>query len=93
MSERSRAPHIPHYPYYVARNLTLVIEDDLLLEVRKIALERGTTVNRMAREYLATLVDRESRVRKARSNLNKAFQRGIVEVGDRTWPRENLHER
>ena len=75
------------------RNLTLAIEDELLLEARKIALERRTTVNRMVREYLATLVDRESRVRKARSNLNKAFQRGIVEVGQRTWRREDLHER
>jgi Family of unknown function (DUF6364) len=77
----------------VIRNLTLAIEDDLLLEARKIALERRTTVNQMVREYLATLVDRESRVRKARSNLQKAFKRGIVEVGDRTWKREDLYER
>ena len=77
----------------VTRNLTLAIEDELLLEARKIALERRTTVNRMVREYLATLVDRESRVRKARSNLQQAFARGIVDVGDRTWQREDLHAR
>jgi hypothetical protein len=82
-----------YYTGYVIRNLTLAIEDDLLLEARKIALERRTTVNQMVREYLAILVDRESRLRKARSNLKKAFERGIVDVGDRNWQREDLHAR
>ena len=47
------------------KNLTLAIEDNLLLAARKVALERGTSVNRLVREYLSTLVNSEGRRRRA----------------------------
>lgn len=75
------------------RNLTLALEDDLLLEARKIALNRRTSVNQMVREYLATVVNSETRVHQARSNLKQAFDTGFAEVGGITWSREDLHER
>ncbi len=69
------------------------MDDDLLLEARKIALEHRTTVNQLVREYLTSLVERESRIGKARSNLKRAFRSGVFEMGDRTWAREDLYER
>lgn len=38
--------------FSVAANLTVVIDDDLLLRARKRALAAGTSVNALLREYL-----------------------------------------
>ena len=74
-------------------NLTLSIEDEILHEARKYALERRTTVNQLVREYLTGLNSQEEQRRVARERLMAAFKRGVVEVGERTWTREDLHER
>jgi hypothetical protein len=75
------------------QNVTLVVEEDLLLAARKVALDRKTSVNQLVREYLAALVEEPSRRRLARAKLRKAFATGLVEVGDRTWSRDDLYDR
>lgn len=75
------------------QNLTLTVEEDLLLAARKVALDRRTSVNQLVREYLAALVEESSRKRLARERLNQAFETGLVTVGDLTWSRDDLHAR
>jgi len=75
------------------QNVTLVIEEDLLLEARKIALDQRTSVNQLVREYLTALVEEPGRRRLARARLRKALETGLVEVGDRTWSRDDLYDR
>lgn len=75
------------------QNVTLVIDEDLLLAARKVALDQGTSVNQLVREYLAALVEEPSRRRLARARLRKAFERGLVDVGDLAWSREDLYDR
>ena len=75
------------------QNVTLVVEEDLLLAGRKVALDQRTSVNQLVREYLAALVEEPSRRRLARARLRKAFETGLVDVGDRKWSREEIHER
>jgi hypothetical protein len=75
------------------QNVTLVVDEDLLLAARKVALDQGTSVNQLVREYLAALVEEPSRRRLARARLRKAFERGLVDVGDRVWRREDLYDR
>ena len=77
----------------IKQNLTLVIDEDLLLAARKIALDRRTSVNQLVREYLAGLVEETGRRNLARARLNKALEGGLVEVGDRHWSRDELYER
>jgi hypothetical protein len=77
----------------VRQNVTLVIEEDVLLAARKVALDRRTSVNQLVREYLAALVEEPSRRRLARARLRRAFETGLVDVGDRKWSREDLHDR
>jgi hypothetical protein len=74
-------------------NLTLVIAEDLLLTARKIALDQRTSVNQLVREYLETLVDQAGRRRLARDRLRRAFETAVVEIGERTWSRDELYER
>jgi len=54
------------------QNVILVIEEELLLAARKIALEQRRSV--------------------ARARLRKAFETGLVEVGERKWSRGDLYE-
>jgi len=75
------------------QNLTLVIEEDLLLAARKLALDRRTSVSQLVRDYLTMLVQEPSRRRLARARLTKAFETGLVEVGDRKWSRDDLYDR
>ena len=75
------------------QNVTLVVEEDLLLAARKVALDQRTSVNQLVRDYLAGLVEESGRRRLARARLRKAFETGLVNVGDRKWSRDDLHER
>jgi hypothetical protein len=75
------------------QNLTLVVEEDLLQAARKIAVERGTSVNQLVRDYLTSLVEGPARKKLALEGLQKAFSAGLVEVGERTWTRDDLHDR
>jgi len=75
------------------RNVTLAIDEELLLEARKIALERNTSVNRLIREYLRRLVEEEGKRSKALGRLRKAMNEGVLAVGERNWTREDLHDR
>jgi len=84
------------YTDYVRKtkqNVTLVIEEDLLLAARKVALDQRTSVNQLVRDYLAALVEEHSRRRLARARLRAAFETGLVAVGDRNWHRDDLYER
>jgi len=74
-------------------NLTLAIEEDLLLAARRLALTRRTTVNQLVREFFVDLVHQADRRRAARSRLSKMLEKGLVKVGKRTWKREDLYER
>jgi hypothetical protein len=75
------------------QNVTLVIEEDLLLAARKVALDRRTSVNQLVREYLAALVEEPSRRLRARARLKKVFETGLVSVGRRKSSRDGLHDR
>lgn len=59
---------IPCYTDPVA-NLTLVIEDELLKEARKLAIDQNTSVNQMVREFLESKVNQLSRREQARQRL------------------------
>jgi hypothetical protein len=73
-------------------NVTLVIEEDLLLAARKVALDRRTSVNQLVREYLTSLVEQTDRQRLARERLMKMMETGLVD-GDITWSRDDLYKR
>jgi hypothetical protein len=75
------------------QNVTLVVDEDLLLVARKIALDRRTSVNQLVRELLAALVEEPSRRRLARARLGKVFEAGLVEIGNRKWSRDDLYDR
>ncbi len=66
------------------KNITLSIEEDVLREARKIAAERGTTVNAMVRASLAELVRRKTRTRDALKRMRELGEAGGIEIGPAT---------
>jgi hypothetical protein len=87
---------ITGFPYYVHMNITLSIDDDLVKEVRKIAVERDTTLTGLVRDYLKDLAaehERTGRKRREREALERSFRQFRFRIGRKTWTREELHER
>lgn len=74
-------------------NLTLAVDASVLLEARKLALEKGTSVNQLVREYLTELVEQNGRRREARQALLAAMKARPLAVGASSWAREDLYER
>jgi hypothetical protein len=77
-------------------NITISLEDDLVKEVRKIAVERDTTLTGLVRAYLQELAVENAvsgRKRRERGALDRSFERFQVKVGKRNWTRSDLHAR
>ena len=77
------------------RNITLAIDDKVVREARKIAVERDTTLTKLVRAYLERLVadSAQDEKRRAIEQLEESFKKFQVHVGKRTWTRAELHER
>ncbi len=77
-------------------NITLSIDEELVKEVRKIAIERDTTLTGLVRAYLQELAAenaKSGRKRREIEALEQSFKLLKVNIGKRTWKREDLHER
>ena len=75
-------------------NVTLAIEDDVLKKVRKLAVERNTTLTALVRSSLRQLAAREDvRTEELIQELNESFDAEKMKIGRKTWTREDLHAR
>ena len=75
-------------------NLTLSIADDLLRTARIRALEQGTSVNAVVREYLTTFAGRRTAPQAVKEFLELSDEvRATSGPDGRTWTREELYDR
>ena len=74
-------------------NLTLSVDEDLLRRARIRALERGTTVNALVRDYLETFVGPDE-VRRALDKIAEITERSQASSGPggRRWRRDDVYE-
>jgi hypothetical protein len=75
------------------KNITLSVDENVLIAVRRYTAERNSSVNALVREYLGSVAQHEDRARQARKRLQELSQQSQGQLGDKTWGRENLHER
>ena len=95
-SRPSFLAHIKGFTYYGCVNVTLSLDDDLVKEVRKIAVERDTTLTGLVRAYLEELAREHTasgHKRREREALERSFTQFQFRVGKRTWKREDLYAR
>jgi len=77
-------------------NITLSLDDKLVKEVRKIAVERDTTLTGLVRAHLEELAAehaRSGRKRREMEALEESFRRFQFRSGKRDWKREDLYVR
>ena len=74
-------------------NLTITIDDALLRLARLRALEQGTSVNALLREYLVAYAGSAQAQERARADLIALSTTATSRRGDATWTRDELHER
>lgn len=74
------------------KNLTLRIDDHVLATARRYAVESGSSVNALVREFLAGIAAREERARTARARIRELSDRSTVRRGERSWTRAELYE-
>ena len=88
--------HNKGFPYYGCMNITLSLDEKIVKEVRKIAVERDTTLTGLVREYLQKLAAESAatgRKRRELERLEKSFDKYHFSIGKRTWKRADLYDR
>ena len=75
-------------------NITLNIDEDIVKKVRKIAINKDTTLTAMVREYL-TWVAKGDALERQQSivALDESFERLSRDMGPRKWSREDIYAR
>jgi len=88
--------HNKAFPYYVNMNVTLSLNDDPVRKVRKLAVERDTTLTGLLREYLEKLAaedDAFGRKQREREALEQSFKDLEFWVGKHDGKRSELYDR
>ena len=75
-------------------NITLSIDEEIVKKVRKIAIDKDTTLTAMVRDYLTSVASSDAPARKADADkLMETFEKFSRDLGPRTWTREDLYDR
>ncbi len=74
-------------------NLTIVIDDEMLKRARIKALEEGTSVNALLRDYLERYTGTRARQAQAAAEFLRLAKTSGAERGDKQWTRDDLYER
>lgn len=74
------------------KNITLAIDDDVLVRARNYAKKHGTTVNAMVRDHLSHLLLQEEHIEEARRGLLELMDNSTARLGPGyKWNREELY--
>ncbi len=77
-------------------NITLSLDEKLVKDLRKLAIDRDTTLTGLVRDYLEKLAAENAasgRKRREREALERSFKQFQFKIGKRTWKREDLYVR
>ena len=75
-------------------NITLSIDEEIVKKVRKIAIDKNTTLTAMVRAYLTAVASTDSSRRAEHAaRLKQSFRRMGRDMGPRTWTREDIYAR
>ncbi len=75
------------------KNLTLAIDEKLLRDARKYALDHQTSVNEIVRSHLASLVEDKDGRKAAAKRLEEFFNKPRKRLKHWKWNREELYDR
>ena len=76
-------------------NITLKIDEEIVKKVRKIAIDKNTTLAQMVRDFLTRVAHSDEAARKRSSaKFKKTVQKysRTMDFSSRPWTREDLYE-
>lgn len=74
-------------------NITLSIDEAIVKKVRKIAIDRDTTLNAMVRDYLISVAESDVAVRREQADrLMASTERLARDMGARSRTRDDIYE-
>jgi len=74
-------------------NLTITVPDEILKSARRRALEQGTSVNAVLRDYLAQFAGTQSAQANAAKRVLELSRTARSGRGKAKWTRDELHQR
>ena len=75
-------------------NITLSIDEETVKKVRRIAMNKDTTLTAMVRDYLTSVANSDAADRKEQvAKLMRSTERLSRDMGPRTWTRDDLYDR
>ena len=75
-------------------NITLSVNEEIIKKVRKIAVDRNTTLTAMVREFLHTIAASDAAEKQRTIDIvRQSFRERSRDMGPRTWTRDSLNER
>lgn len=75
-------------------NITLNVDEEIVKKVRKIAIDKDTTLTEMVRDYLAWVAKGDALERQQSiAALDESFEKLSRDMGPRNWSREDLYAR
>jgi len=74
-------------------NLTITVDEDVLKRARMKALEEGTSVNAMLKQYLEQYVSGDKHRKAALATIREVARKSRASRGKAKWTRDELHER
>ncbi|MYC08247.1 MAG: hypothetical protein F4X57_13935 [Chloroflexi bacterium] len=75
-------------------NITLNIDEETVKKVRKIAIDKDTTLTEMVRDYLTWVAKGDALERQQNiAALDESFEKLSRDMGPRNWSREDLYAR
>ena len=75
-------------------NITLSIDEETVKKVRRIAMNKDTTLTAMVRDYLTSVANSDAADRKEQvARLMRSTERLSRDMGPRTWTRDDLYDR
>ncbi len=75
------------------RNLTLALDEELLIRARVSAAKRRTSLTDLIRRTIQELVAADQQRTQALSRLQAHMRKPKMQVGKARWTRDGLHER
>ncbi len=75
-------------------NITLSVDDEVIRKVRKVAIDKNTTLTQLVRDFLESECARSDTAKEqALGELEESFASLSRDMGGRRWTRDELHER
>ena len=75
-------------------NITLNVDEEIVKKVRKIAIDKDTTLTAMVRDYLTWVAKGDALERRQSiAALDESFEKLSRDMGPRNWSREDLYAR